>query len=264
MSHVFPRVLNRTLSTAVSAEGAWIVDADGRRYLDGAGGAIVVGVGHGDRDADRCRHRTAQRDPVRARHDVHDRGGRGIRGGARALLPMDDPRIYPVSGGSEAVETALKLARAYHLARGETSGRRSSPGGARITATRSARSTRAGRSRSASPTPRGSGGSSTRPPRTSTDAATRSTPTGAAPGTPSELERMISLAGADTVAAFIAEPVGGATLGGAVPPDDYWPAIVEVCRTARRAGDRRRGHDRVRPDRPVVRRGPLGCSRPTS
>ena len=49
MSHVFPRVLNRTLPTAVSAEGAWIVDADGKRYLDGAGGAIVVGVGHGDR-----------------------------------------------------------------------------------------------------------------------------------------------------------------------------------------------------------------------
>ena len=48
MSHVFPRVLTRTLPTAVSAEGVWIVDADGRRYLDGSGGAIVVGVGHGD------------------------------------------------------------------------------------------------------------------------------------------------------------------------------------------------------------------------
>ena len=41
---------------------------------------------------------------------------------------------------------------------------------------------------------------------------------------------MISLAGAETVAAFIAEPVGGATLAGAVPTDDYWPAIVDVCR----------------------------------
>ena len=49
MSHVFPRVLTRTLPTAVRAEGAWIEDADGTRYLDGAGGAIVVGVGHGDR-----------------------------------------------------------------------------------------------------------------------------------------------------------------------------------------------------------------------
>jgi adenosylmethionine-8-amino-7-oxononanoate aminotransferase len=45
-----------------------------------------------------------------------------------------------------------------------------------------------------------------------------------------ELERMISLAGADSVAAFVAEPVGGATLAGAVPSDDYWPAMVEVCR----------------------------------
>ena len=40
------------------------------------------------------------------------------------LLPMDDARIYPVSGGSEAVETALKMARAYHLARGQGGARR--------------------------------------------------------------------------------------------------------------------------------------------
>jgi adenosylmethionine-8-amino-7-oxononanoate aminotransferase len=45
-----------------------------------------------------------------------------------------------------------------------------------------------------------------------------------------ELEKMIASYGEDTVAAFIAEPVSGATLGAAVPPDDYWPAIVEVCR----------------------------------
>ena len=41
---------------------------------------------------------------------------------------------------------------------------------------------------------------------------------------------MISLAGPESVAAFVAEPVAGATLAGAVPTDDYWPAIVEVCR----------------------------------
>jgi adenosylmethionine-8-amino-7-oxononanoate aminotransferase len=42
---------------------------------------------------------------------------------------------------------------------------------------------------------------------------------------------MISLAGAESVAAFVAEPIGGATLAGAVPPDDYWRAIGEVCRS---------------------------------
>ena len=49
MTHVFSRAPTRDLPTAVSAEGAWITDADGTRYLDGAGGAIVVNVGHGVR-----------------------------------------------------------------------------------------------------------------------------------------------------------------------------------------------------------------------
>ena len=49
MTHVFSRAPTRNLPTAVSAEGAWITDADGTRYLDGAGGAIVVNVGHGVR-----------------------------------------------------------------------------------------------------------------------------------------------------------------------------------------------------------------------
>ena len=131
---------------------------------------------------------------------------------------MDDPRIYPVSGGSEAVETAIKMARAYHLARGDDVrttiiARRSSYHGNTLGALDAS---------GKEPHPqalhrRGSGGSSTRRPRTSTDAGTRSTPRGVARGTRAELERMISLAGADTVAAFIAEPVGGATLAGAVP-----------------------------------------------
>ena len=120
MTNVWPRVSNRELPVAVHAEGAWIETADGRRYLDGAGGAIVVNVGHGD---PRCSRRCA---PGREVQYVH-----GTMFTTRALetyadevatvLPMDDARIYPVSGGSEAVETAMKMARAYHLARGEDS-----------------------------------------------------------------------------------------------------------------------------------------------
>ena len=84
-------------------------------------------------------------------------------------LPVDDPAIYPVSGGSEAIETALKLARAYHLARGETDRWIVvSPAGAATTATRSARSTCRAGGRCAGRTRAGSAGSGTcrRPTRT--------------------------------------------------------------------------------------------------
>ena len=119
MTNVFPRVLNRPLPTAVAAEGVWITDADGKRYLDAAGGAIVVNVGHGVPEV--IDAVTAQ---LRRTQYVHGtmfttEALEAYASELAPLLPMDAPRLYPVSGGSEAVETALKLARAYHLARDE-------------------------------------------------------------------------------------------------------------------------------------------------
>jgi adenosylmethionine-8-amino-7-oxononanoate aminotransferase len=230
MSHVFPRVLNRTLPTAVSADGAWIVDANGRRYLDGAGGAIVVGVGHGDRaliDA-----ATAQLDVTQYVH--------GTMFTTEALeryadelaphLPIDDPRIYPVSGGSEAVETAIKMARAYHLARGDdvrttVIARRSSYHGNTLGALDAS-----GKEPIRKPYTPWLGRFLHAPAAYEYRCGNPQHPEDCGAWHAGELERMISLAGAETVAAFIAEPVGGATLAGAVPTDDYWPAIVEVCR----------------------------------
>ena len=121
MSHVFPRVFGRDLPTAVRAEGCWIWDAEGRRYLDASGGALVVGVGHGDRDVVRAMSEQAQ-----AVDYVHGTQFATEATDAYAAelaphLPMDDARLYPVSGGSEAVETAFKMARAYHVARGDES-----------------------------------------------------------------------------------------------------------------------------------------------
>ena len=54
MSHVFPRVFGRDLPTVARAEGACLWDTEGKRYLDAAGGAIVVGIGHGDADVTRA------------------------------------------------------------------------------------------------------------------------------------------------------------------------------------------------------------------
>src|SRR2546421_9357114 len=119
MSHVFPRRTSGTTPIAVRAKGVWITDAEGNRYLDAAGGAVVVNLGHGDRDIARVMSTQAERlayaHATAFTTDVLEMYADDLA----PLLPVDEPRIYPVSGGSEAVETALKLARAYHLARGD-------------------------------------------------------------------------------------------------------------------------------------------------
>lgn len=230
MSHVFHRVLTRELPRAVRANGVWIEDEDGRRYLDGAGGAVVVNVGHGDRalvDA-----MTAQSAAIPYVHGTMFTTGvlEAYAEDLAHILPMDEPRIYPVSGGSEAVETALKLARAYHLARGDEErtivfGRRSSYHGNTLGAL-------------------DLGGKETlRRPYAPwlgrfehVEAAYEyrcrlpEHPAGCGAALASALESAIVEAGAESVAAFVAEPVAGATLAAAVPADDYWPSVAEVCR----------------------------------
>jgi 4-aminobutyrate aminotransferase-like enzyme len=146
------------------------------------------------------------------------------------LLPMDDARIYPVSGGSEAVETALKLARSYHLARGEPSrfvviARRSSYHGNTLGALDAS-----GKEPLRKPYTPWLGRFLHAPAAYEYRCENPSHPQGCGAWHAAELERMISQAPPSSVAAFIAEPVAGATLGAAVPCDDYWSSIVEVCR----------------------------------
>jgi adenosylmethionine-8-amino-7-oxononanoate aminotransferase len=146
-------------------------------------------------------------------------------------LPMDDPAIYPVSGGSEAIETALKLARAYHLARGETerlivfarwgSYHGNTLGALDLSGRKPLRrpyESWLGRFRHVS---------AAYPYRAGYPGADA---LGDAAALAAELERAFEAAGPGTVAAFVVEPIVGATLGAAVPPDGYWPAIAEVCR----------------------------------
>jgi adenosylmethionine-8-amino-7-oxononanoate aminotransferase len=232
-SHVFHRVLTRTLPRAVRGEGAWIEDADGHRYLDGAGGAIVVGVGHGDRSlVDAMAGQSARTSYVHGTAFTTD-ALEGYADAVAPLLPLDEPRVYPVSGGSEAVETAIKLARAYHLARGEPDrtvivGRMASYHGNTIgtldvggkAALRRPYEPWLGRF------PHVEAAYEYRCPNPNH-------PAGCGPWHAERLERAIADAGPGTVAAFVAEPVAGATLAAAVPTDDYWPAVAEVCRRHR-------------------------------
>ncbi|HEY8239581.1 MAG TPA: aminotransferase class III-fold pyridoxal phosphate-dependent enzyme, partial [Candidatus Limnocylindrales bacterium] len=119
-SRVFRRSLDPALPVVARAEGSTIWDTDGKAYIDAAGGAIVVGVGHGRESVARVMAEQASR--VAYAHGTAFTS-EPLERYAAALaphLPMDDPAIYPVAGGSEAMESALKLVRSYHLARGET------------------------------------------------------------------------------------------------------------------------------------------------
>ncbi len=230
MTSVFPRVLDRALPTAVSAEGAWIVDADGTRYLDGAGGAIVVNVGHGVPaviDAiTRQIHKTQYVHSTMFTTEAVETYADAMA----ARLPMDGPRLYPVSGGSEAVETAMKLARAYHLARGEPArvtvvGRRGAYHGNTLGALDAS-----GKEPLRKPYTPWLGRHLHAPAAYEYRCLNPGHPHGCGDWHAAELDRMIQQTGPNTVAAFIAEPVAGATLGAAVPCEDYWGKVVEVSR----------------------------------
>jgi len=228
---VFQRVLSGDLPVAVRAEGCTIWDADGRAYLDAAGGAIVVNVGHGRGSVVDAMERQA-----RAFTYVHGTSftNEPLEKYARAVgprLPVDDPAIYPVSGGSEAIESCLKLVRSYHLARHEPdrtvviarwgSYHGNSMGALDLSGREPLR-------RPYEPwLGRFSHVSAAYPYRAGETAAHA---LGDVDQLIAELEAAIADAGKGRVAAFVAEPIVGATLGAVAPPDAYWPAVAEVCR----------------------------------
>ena len=118
MSHVFPRHCKSNLPTAVAGEGCYLIDADGKRYFDGSGGAAVSCLGHSDAAVIQAVQEQVAKlafahtgfmtsDPAEELADLLIKHA-----------PGDLDRVYFVSGGSEATEAAIKLARQYHLERG--------------------------------------------------------------------------------------------------------------------------------------------------
>jgi len=221
-SHPFDIVLDR-------AEGIYLFDTAGNRYLDVSGGALATSIGAGDRRVLDAMRRQAERftyaTPAMANEPRADLCERLAR-----LMPGTLNTSYLVSGGSEAVETAVKLARQYHLACGR-------PNKSRVIGTwdsyhgmtLGALSVAGGPGYRAPFDPQLANAPHIRHCRRATDRPLGVSEDEWGRTCAFELEEMIHYVGPSNVAAFIATPVGAGKDYGLVPPRSYWTSIREIC-----------------------------------
>jgi len=230
---IFPRNFLKKYPHATRAEGCFVYTDDGKRYMDASGGAAVVTIGHGVEEIGRAMAEQASRlayvHSSQFQTEIAEKLARRIL----ALAPDGmgpDGRVYFTSGGSEATETALKLARQYWLEQGENKrfrvlsrlqGYHGSTLGALSVS---------GNVRRREPFARMLAEWGHIPPcycyrcpyglrfpECNVECA-------------DELNRMLERDGSEDVAAFIFEPVVGATLGAVAPPEGYVQRIAEICR----------------------------------
>jgi adenosylmethionine-8-amino-7-oxononanoate aminotransferase len=119
MSHVFPRHSKLNAPVAVGGEGCYLIDKSGKRYFDGSGGAAVSCLGHGDKEVTDAIK--AQLDKLAFAHTSFftSEPAEELADLLIEHAPEGIERVYFVSGGSEATEAAIKLARQYHVERGQ-------------------------------------------------------------------------------------------------------------------------------------------------
>ena len=229
-SHIFPRHTRSNLPVAVRGEGSYIFDDSGKSYLDASGGAAVSCLGHAHPTVIKALHR--QLDELTYAHTSFFTSEQAEKLAHRLCLeaPKGIDRVYLVSGGSEAVEAALKLARQYYVEKGEPN-----------------RKTIIARQQSYHGNTLGAlaaGGNKWRrdqfaPLLIDTH---HIAPCFAYRGknesendfeygqrVANELEQKLLELGPETVMAFIAEPVVGATAGAVTAVDGYFRRIREIC-----------------------------------
>lgn len=228
--HLFGRSTKGTLPVAVRGEGCYLIDAAGKRYLDGSGGAAVSCLGHSDADV-----RTALHDQLDRLAFAHT--GFFTSDPAEALAdrliahaPPGIERVYLVSGGSEAVEAALKLARQYFMEIGQPQrhrviARRQSYHGNTLGALAAGGNAW----RRAQFAPLLVETSHIAPCYEYRDRAPGETVEAYGLRVADELEAEIIRLGPETVMAFIAEPVVGATAGAVPAVPGYFRRIREIC-----------------------------------
>ena len=119
MSHVFHRDPRLKYPVAVRGEGAYVYDRDGKRYLDASGGAAVSCLGHSDSAVIGAIQRQLEKLPFAHTSFFTNEPMEALAEALIARAPKSFDKVYFVSGGSEAMEAALKLARQYFVEKGE-------------------------------------------------------------------------------------------------------------------------------------------------
>jgi adenosylmethionine-8-amino-7-oxononanoate aminotransferase len=119
VTHVFHRDPRLTYRVAVRGEGAYLIDRDGKRYLDASGGAAVSCLGHSDAAVIQAIRRQLEKLPFAHTSFFTNEPMEELADALIARAPRSFEKVYFVSGGSEAIEAALKLARQYFVEKGE-------------------------------------------------------------------------------------------------------------------------------------------------
>ncbi len=232
-SSLFSRNLRKNYPVAVRGEGCWITAADGRRYLDASGQAAVVSIGHGVTEIGRAMAEQSNKIAFAHTSQFHSEPAEKLAARVLAIAPKNfqtGGRVYFTSGGSEATETAIKLVRQYFLESGQTSryrvvSRKQSYHGSTL----GAMSVSGNVGRRAPYAPMIPEWGHVAP------CFCYHCPFGKAYpecnlACADDLDVFLRANDPSSVAAFLFEPVVGATLGAAAAVDGYTARIAEICR----------------------------------
>lgn len=230
MSHLLHRSMNGTYPTAVAGEGVFLIDAEGKRYIDASGGAAVSCLGHGHPDIAAAMH--AQIDRLAYAHTSFftSQPAEELADHLIARAPKGISNVFICSSGSEAIEACLKLARHYFVEKGERTrtnfiSRRQSYHGITVGAL-----SVGGRMKDRAPFAEMLlQGHHIAPCHAYRGKRDDETLEAYGLRMADELEAKILELGPETVAAFVAETVVGATLGASPPAPGYFKRIREIC-----------------------------------
>ncbi len=230
MSHILHRSLRHTLPLAASGHGVRIVDTAGREYIDASGGAAVSCLGHGHPDVLRAMHEQIDRIAYAHTSFFSTAVAEELADQLISRAPAGMSHVYLVSGGSEAIEAALKLARQYFVEIGEPQrrhfiARRQSYHGNTL----GALAVGGNEWRRRQFAPLLIDVEHVSPCYEYRDRRTGESPEAYGARLAGELEDTVERLGGENVIAFCAETVGGATAGALPPVPGYFRRIREIC-----------------------------------